>query len=118
MLRLLALTFTMNVTLLACGPKPPPTDTTGSGDGTGTATPVEPVIDTAALGTPCSDEGTCQPGASCLSYFGIAGPSGPEFSSCEIPCTGKGDACPDGTKCITIADGPGEVCRTADAVAE
>jgi hypothetical protein len=110
MLRLVCL---FAVTLLACsgGSKPPPTDPTGGGGGT--ATPVEPMIDTAALGANCDDTGACQSGVSCLKYFGIAGPSGPEFSSCEIPCTGKGDACPEGTKCMTIADGPGEVCRTA-----
>jgi hypothetical protein len=110
MVRLLAL-FT--VTLLACkGGSPPPT-TPGGGDGNGgdgPATPVEPVLDTAALGQPCGEADACPTGTTCVSYLGIAGASGPEFKSCEITCAGKG-ACPDGTSCITIADGPGEVCR-------
>jgi len=114
MVRLLAL-FT--VTLLACsgGSTPPTTPGGGNGTGGGTATPVEPVLDTAALGSDCRNGESCQTGTTCVSYFGIAGPSGPEFKSCEIQCAGKG-ACPEGTKCITIADGPGEVCR-ADTVA-
>src|SRR5690606_25899979 len=116
MARLLALVFASSVTLLACsgGSTPPTTtptgDTTGGGSDDGTATPVEPVIDTAALGQPCDDGDGCQAGASCVSYYGIAGPSGPEFKSCEITCAGKG-ACPEGTACVTVADGPGEVCR-------
>jgi hypothetical protein len=45
-----------------------------------------------------------------VTYYGVAGPRGPEFKTCEMPC-GKGDKCPAGTKCTTIADGPGQVCR-------
>jgi hypothetical protein len=120
MARLLPLIFASWVTLLACsgGSTPPTTPTPGGGDGTGggTATPVEPVIDTAALGQPCGDGDSCQAGATCVSYFGIAGPSGPEFKSCEIPCAGGKGPCPEGTRCVTVADGPGEVCR-ADTVA-
>ncbi|HUQ06126.1 MAG TPA: hypothetical protein VM261_26665 [Kofleriaceae bacterium] len=116
MARLLAL---LSVTFLACsgGSTPPTTPTGGGGDGTGggTATPVEPALDTAALGQPCGEGGTCGTGASCVKYYGIAGPSGPEFTSCEVTCAGKG-ACPEGTRCVTVADGPGEVCR-ADTVA-
>lgn len=113
MARLLAL---FAVTFLACsGGSTPPTTPTGGGgggDGTGggTATPVEPVLDTAALGSNCGEADSCQAGASCVKYYGIAGPNGPEFKSCEVTCAGKG-ACPEGTTCITIADGPGEVCR-------
>jgi len=62
-------------------------------------------------GEDCSgDYKHCDTGLSCLSYFGIAGSNGPEFQSCEITC--KDDsACPGGQSCITIADGPGQVCR-------
>jgi len=45
-----------------------------------------------------------------VTYYGIAGPQGPAFTSCENKCSG-GQACPGGTKCTTIADGPGQVCR-------
>jgi hypothetical protein len=45
-----------------------------------------------------------------VKYYGIAGPRGPQFTSCETKCDG-GKACPDGLKCTTIADGPGAVCR-------
>jgi eight-cysteine-cluster-containing protein len=58
----------------------------------------------------------CQPPQVCLEYYGIAGPSGPRFVSCEIPCdpTTKKPSCPQGTSCVTIADGPGSVCRPRD----
>jgi hypothetical protein len=116
MARLLALSVLVPVvTLVACsgGSNPPTTPTGGGGgDGTGggTATPVEPALDTAALGQPCGDGDSCQAGASCVAYYGIAGPNGPEFKSCEVTCAGKG-GCPEGTRCVTVADGPGEVCR-------
>lgn len=55
----------------------------------------------------CGKE-TCKPGQVCKEYYGIAGPSGPKFQSCEWTCKG---GCPKGTKCVTVADGPGEVCR-------
>jgi eight-cysteine-cluster-containing protein len=64
---------------------------------------------------------SCQSPQVCLEYFGIAGPNGPKFVSCEVRCdptsltsTGskkKADGCPSGTSCVTIADGPGSVCR-------
>ena len=56
----------------------------------------------------------CEAHLECLSYFGIAGPNGPKFGSCEIRC-GEKDACPDGQTCTTIMDGPGKVCRTPPA---
>jgi eight-cysteine-cluster-containing protein len=64
----------------------------------------------AAQGMKC-DDGKCAEGLSCVSYYGIAGPSGPKFTSCEIPCPLPESTCPDGQTCITIADGPGRVCR-------
>ncbi|WP_428267472.1 hypothetical protein [Haliangium sp.] len=56
-------------------------------------------------------EGQCAEGLSCLSYYGIAGPKGPTFTSCERPCAGDPSACLDGEQCVQIADGPGAVCR-------
>jgi hypothetical protein len=62
-----------------------------------------------AQGQPCAD-GHCAPGLRCVEYYGIAGPRGPAFSSCEIQCPG-GKGCPAGQHCTTISDGPGQVCR-------
>lgn len=93
----------------ACGPKaatpaPPPTPPPPSpGD-----TPPPPAFDVTQLGQPCSDK--CVAPAKCEQYSGIAGPKGPQFTSCELRC-GDAKACPDGTTCVTVADGPGEVCR-------
>lgn len=61
-------------------------------------------------GTPCL-EGQCDPGLTCVKYYGIAGPRGPQFTSCEVPCEAPDAVCPPGQACITIADGPGRVCR-------
>ena len=63
-----------------------------------------------AQGESCS-EGKCGKGLTCITYFGIAGPSGPAFTSCEIPCRNPTDHCPKGQKCVTIPDGPGLVCQ-------
>ncbi len=61
-------------------------------------------------GQPCP-QGTCASGLTCVSYYGIAGPRGPKFTSCEIPCARDPGSCPEGQTCKTIADGPGQVCR-------
>lgn len=54
-------------------------------------------------------EATCAEGETCIEYYGVAGPRGPKFQTCGIPCpSGK---CPAGKKCVTIADGPGPVCQ-------
>jgi eight-cysteine-cluster-containing protein len=54
----------------------------------------------------------CKPGEECIQYYGIAGPNGPAFQQCGIRCDpGDPNACPQGKQCITIADGPGSVCR-------
>jgi hypothetical protein len=88
----------------APAPTPPPTEQ-----------PPPPPDKPAALpaqGDKCDPAQGCADGAgACVSYFGIAGPSGPEFHSCEIACGEGAPACPDGQQCITIADGPGQVCR-------
>lgn len=66
-----------------------------------------------ALGQPCGDGDACPSGASCKTYYGFAGPSGPAFKSCEVACgaAASGAVCPAGTACVTVADGPGSVCR-------
>jgi hypothetical protein len=61
-------------------------------------------------GEPCPDR-VCAEGLTCVEYYGIAGPSGPLFTSCEIRCGAKDGQCPCGQQCITIYDGPGQVCR-------
>lgn len=63
-----------------------------------------------AIGEPCGANDACAAGLACVHYYGIAGKRGPEFTSCEIRC-GDGATCPKGLACITIADGPGRVCR-------
>jgi hypothetical protein len=67
-------------------------------------------VDSPAQGQPCQG-GKCAPGLTCLRYFGIAGPRGPAFSSCEIPCLEARSVCPEGQTCVTVADGPGRVCN-------
>jgi hypothetical protein len=62
------------------------------------------------LGQACNG-GLCGDGLQCIEYYGFAGPRGPKFSSCEIPCSSKANKCPKGHHCTTIADGPGSVCR-------
>jgi hypothetical protein len=62
------------------------------------------------IGENCGPNDTCAKGLTCVSYYGIAGARGPQFKSCEIKCTTDTN-CPAGHKCITIADGPGQVCR-------
>ena len=67
----------------------------------------EPVDPPSCAGQPCA------PPRECIQYFGIAGPSGPSFQACEIRCErdAGADSCPEGTRCVTVADGPGDVCR-------
>jgi hypothetical protein len=81
-------------------PGPPPTD------------PGPPPADPGTVGPACGDK-TCAAGEQCISYYGIAGPSGPKFQECGIPCNPRGanGGCPAGKRCQTIADGPGPVCR-------
>jgi hypothetical protein len=97
------------------GPTPPPPAPTPmpNPDPAPTPTPTPtPVPDAAAASADkCGDKPACVAPATCVSYFGIAGARGPQFHSCEIKCTPKGNDCPSGKKCTTIADGPGSVCR-------
>jgi hypothetical protein len=73
--------------------------------------PAAPAADSGGpgLGQKCGEGDACGKGT-CVSYSGIAGPKGPSFKTCEIKCDGAA-ACPDGTKCMVVADGPGRVCR-------
>lgn len=64
-----------------------------------------------AMGENCGAGDSCGDGLTCVSYYGIAGARGPQFKTCEVKCDKKGAKCPDGTKCVTVADGPGQVCR-------
>ena len=76
-----------------------------------TTTPPTPATKP-AMGKTCGDADACADGLECVKYYGIAGMRGPQFKSCEVTCgSAKKGPCPSGTKCITIADGPGMVCR-------
>lgn len=113
----LALTFAVG----ACPSSTPTTTTTSSATETPPPTPTPPTAtppDAVPMASPtgpgrgenCAPDDTCAAGLECVKYYGIAGARGPQFKTCETKCDG-GKACPDGTKCITIADGPGQVCR-------
>jgi hypothetical protein len=74
----------------------------------------QPDVPLPPQGAPCTPEGQCGEGLTCLKYYGIAGAQGPEFTSCEIPCLNDPSVCPADQRCIVIADGPGQVCRPGD----
>lgn len=78
-----------------------------------TATPAPPVASATSATTSNGCGRTCAPEEICRSFYGIAGPGGPLFQECVIPCQRgtPNDGCPTGKKCITIADGPGDVCQ-------
>ncbi|HEY0254774.1 MAG TPA: hypothetical protein VGC41_24780 [Kofleriaceae bacterium] len=69
-----------------------------------------PVTGGPKVGGKCGPNDECEAPATCIKYYGIAGPRGPQFAQCEIKCDKK-SKCPDGKTCRTIADGPGQVCR-------
>ena len=62
-------------------------------------------------GEPCDANGKCAQRLTCVRYYGVAGARGPQLTSCEIKCGEGTKGCPSGQACITIADGPGQVCR-------
>jgi hypothetical protein len=74
----------------------------GSGSSSGASGP--------SYGEKCGPGDTCAAGLRCVKYYGIAGASGPAFSSCEKTCGTDAD-CPTGMRCNSIKDGPGHVCR-------
>lgn len=82
---------------------------TPSGSGTNPTTPAP--TGGPGIGEACGPNDSCAAPATCVSYYGIAGPRGPQFKTCEVKCAGKGATCPGGKQCVTIADGPGSVCR-------
>ncbi len=84
-------------------PAPPPKESPSR-----TAPPANPAAP--GLGQKCGDNDLCAAGFECISYYGVAGPRGPQFKSCEIRCNSE-KQCPNGLACKTIADGPGQVCR-------
>jgi hypothetical protein len=90
-------------------PAPTPTEPTPTEPTPPTDPTQQPPTSLPAQSEPCPS-GACAAGLACVEYYGIAGPRGPKFTSCEVTCKGKGP-CPAGQKCVTIADGPGEVCR-------
>lgn len=108
---------------MACsGSSQPAPQAQGPGPAEPAPTPTEPAptnetpapaasLDLAQLGVPCGERGLCVEPTECVRYYGIAGPRGPQFSSCELRCAGPAKACPTGARCVTVADGPGEVCR-------
>ena len=92
-------------------PNQGPTQGPGGANGSGADEPT-PSWPTGGpgIGENCGANDACAEGLTCVSYYGIAGARGPQFKSCEVRCQ-TGTECPAGTTCITIADGPGQVCR-------
>lgn len=92
--------------------QPTPNQGPTQGPGSGSAAPPSPSWPAGGpgIGENCGPNDSCAQGLTCVSYYGIAGPRGPQFKSCEIKCQAQTD-CPSGLKCVTIADGPGQVCR-------
>jgi hypothetical protein len=91
-------------------PPPPPSNGPPPAD-TPPPAPPPAALDLAQLGAPCGEGGVCAAPTECVRYYGIAGAKGPELSSCEIRCAGPDAKCPEGATCVTVADGPGQVCR-------
>lgn len=90
------------------GPERPLYTRPGTGEATGAGTPGMRIG--SGQGQPCQ-AGRCGENLTCVEYYGVAGPRGPRFSSCEVVCTSPQSPCPQGQSCTTIADGPGYVCR-------
>ncbi|MEO6774290.1 MAG: hypothetical protein ABI467_14940 [Kofleriaceae bacterium] len=115
------LALALALVVAACSSSPPPAPAPAPGPGPEPAAPAStpeptpeptpPPADAAVSAASCGSKPACLAPATCVSYFGIAGARGPQFHQCEIKCTPRGTACPDGKKCVTIADGPGSVCR-------
>lgn len=89
-------------------PATPPEPTTPP---TNPTTPAQTGVKPGAIGETCGDKDACATGLECVKYYGIAGARGPQFKSCEARCEGPKSKCPSGTRCVTVADGPGQVCR-------
>jgi hypothetical protein len=48
-----------------------------------------------------------------VTYYGMAGTAGPQYCSCEIPCSTT--TCPATMKCGSIGDGPSNICMYTNA---
>lgn len=70
---------------------------------------IKSAAEISGMGEDCSKGQQCAEGYTCISYFGIAGN---ELKSCEISCK-KNIHCPIGQNCISIADGPQDICYSA-----
>lgn len=116
--RLLALGF---ASVLALGCRPPASAPASGGQpppehGNGQQPPEQPPEQPIAVEPPLCEGQPCESPRQCISYYGIAGPAGPLFRACEIPCSPEleNGGCPDGMRCVTIADGPGDVCQASE----
>ena len=111
---MLARCFTTLAFLAACHSSTPattpPTPNAGSADPAANSAEPTAAAPAPAISEKCGANDACAEGATCVSYYGIAGPQGPQFKSCEIKCDSDAK-CPTGRKCVTVADGPGRVCR-------
>jgi hypothetical protein len=116
----LLLALLLSTSPFACDKSGAPPPGPGAGSSAGpveTPPPADPVVQTppdpAAPATVACGDKTCGTGEECISYYGIAGPRGPQFHECGIRCKqgAANDGCADGKRCQTIADGPGPVCR-------
>jgi hypothetical protein len=81
---------------------PPPTDEPTDATKPGSAAP--------GITETCGANDACATGLTCVSYYGFAGARGPQFKTCEVRCQND-KVCPKDTTCVTVADGPGRVCR-------
>ena len=61
--------------------------------------------------TPCGAK-ECAKGTECVEYYGIAGKAGGTLYSCEVRCKTNAECPASAPTCKTIADGPGQVCRS------
>jgi hypothetical protein len=91
--------------LVGCG-----TTTSGSDGGTDASTSDGGGV-LNQLGTPCQS-GSCPSGLEPVTYCGFAGcgDGGTTMCSCEIKCATDASACPPGSACAFVSDGPGQVC--------
>ena len=113
----LLLALLLSTSSLACDKQGTPPPGPGAGSSAGPVENPPPVVQpepvpAAATGVVCGDK-SCGADEECISYYGVAGPAGPKFQECGIPCKqgAKNGGCPEGKRCQTIADGPGPVCR-------
>jgi len=122
MIRAALLAFVVACSSHKPAPPPPPTTTETPPPSTTPDTPKPedpapmgsssppPATGAPKLHEKCGANDACEAPAKCETYYGIAGPKGPQFKTCEIKCD-KSTTCPTGTKCGVVADGPGQTCR-------